>query len=365
MPKPQSSKFRRFDKSKLRIRPLSERKNSTSLKHILNLNASAQASFIHEDLTSLAKAVARASKKNREVVLCMGAHPIKCGYSRFIIDLMERGIITHIATTGAVPIHDFEFSLIGETSEHVEGNIVDGRFGNWHETGEYMNHAVIDGYNAGRGFGESIGRMIQTEELCPIPHKDISVFAAAHRLKIPITVHKGIGQDIIDQHPRADFAAIGKTSGDDFLIFTDTISKLEGGVFMCWGSQIMGPEIYLKALSMARNVAHQKNKKISKFTTAVFDNRELGDWRSETDATPLYNKDKHTWDDRWYFRPMKTILIRTIKDGGKSFYIKGDFNVTIPAFHRQVLKLLKSSKKRKRSVPSLKIRKGPRKISPR
>jgi hypothetical protein len=230
-----------------------------------------------------------------------------------------------------VAIHDFELAFLGETLEDVEFYIKDGKFGNWQETGEYINRAIICGRLNHWGFGESIGRMIEYEGFGPMPYKNISIFAAAVRLNIPITVHKGIGYDITDQHPLADFAAIGKTSGDDFLIFANSISQLEDGVFINMGSQVMGPEVYLKALSMARNIAVQKNEEIKHFSTAVFDMVDLGNWREENISD--YRNPRNLCDQRYYFRPLKSILIRTIKDGGESFYIQGDFSVTVPALY--------------------------------
>jgi hypothetical protein len=168
------------------------------------------------------------------------------------------------------------------------------------------------------------------------PYKRFSVCAAAYRLRIPLTVHKGIGQDITDQHVSADFAALGKTSGDDFLIFADTISRLEKGVFLNLGSAVMGPEVYLKALSMARNSMAQVGGQIKNFTTAVFDIYELGDWRNDKDIVN-YRQSGRQHDPRYYFRPLKTILIRTVLDGGQSFYIQGDFAETVPALYRSLI----------------------------
>ena len=168
-----------------------------------------------------------------------------------------------------------------------------------------------------------------------MPFSGVSIFAAAVRLGIPITVHKGIGYDITDQHPSANFAAIGKTSGDDFLIFAKTVSNLENGIFLNLGSSVMGPEVYLKALSIARNLAEQHGKKISHFTTAVFDLMPLGDWQNEKDIVNYKNQDSMN-DARYYFRPLKSILVRTVKDGGKSYYIQGDFRDTVPALYRTI-----------------------------
>lgn len=294
--------------------------------------------FIDAELEFLAQAVTGAHQAKKQVIVSMGAHPLRTGNSRYFIDLMERGIITHIATNGAVPIHDFELALIGATLEDVEFYIKDGSFGHWRETGEAINGAIVRGFQNGWGLGEAIGRMIEDETYCPMPYKEVSVFAAAYRLGVPITVHKGIGYDTTDQHPSADFQAIGQTSGDDFLMFADSVSKLQDGVFLCLGTQVMGPEVYLKALAMARNVAEQQGQKINRFTTAVFDLVDLGDWQAEADIVN-YRRPETLQDQRYYFRPLKSILVRTVRDGGWSFYVRGDFSVTIPALYHRIVEL--------------------------
>ena len=157
------------------------------------------------------------------------------------------------------------------------------------------------------------------------PHKSISVLAAAARLGVPVTVHVGVGYDIIHEHPNCDGAALGQASYRDFLTFAAAVERLEGGVLLNFGSAVMGPEVYLKALAMARNVAHQEGRRIAKFTTAVFDLLPLaGDLRTTAPKS----------DPRYYYRPWKTILARTVADGGESFYVQGDHRATIPALRR-------------------------------
>jgi hypothetical protein len=142
---------------------------------------------------------------------------------------------------------------------------------------------------------------------------------------VPVTVHVGIGYDILHEHPNCDGAALGQTSYQDFLILAQSVTRLEHGVMLNFGSAVMGPEVYLKALAMARNVAHQEGRKIQHFTTGVFDLIPIdGDTRKEAPKT----------DPRYYYRPWKTILVRTVADGGESFYIQGDHRVTVPALHR-------------------------------
>jgi hypothetical protein len=251
----------------------------------------------------------------------MGAHVLRAGVSRFVIDLMERGLVTHLAMNGAVPVHDWEFALIGATTESVARYIQTGEFGLWEETGR-MNDAIRQGAVERLGMGESIGRTILNEEF---PHKDLSILAACVRLGAPVTVHVGIGYDIIHEHPNCDGAALGQTSYQDFLIFAESVRKLEGGVLLNFGSAVMGPEVYLKALAMARNVAHQENRQIRRFTTAVFDLIPLED---------DYHQQPPKSDPRYYYRPWKTILVRTVADGGESFYIAGDHRLTLPHLWR-------------------------------
>ena len=204
---------------------------------------------------------------------------------------------------GAGPIHDFELALIGATTESVARYIQEGQFGLWHETG-WINDIVAAGVRDGLGYGEALGRVIQESgvrgqrsedskaknqqtdksanpasslQLPAFPHRDVSILAAGYRLRVPVTVHIGLGYDIIHEHPNCDAAALGEASYRDFLIFTEAVSRLEGGVFLNFGSAVMGPEVYLKALAMARNVARQEGRPINKFTTAVFDLLDLGD----------------------------------------------------------------------------------------
>ena len=312
----------------LTILPLSERQHKMSVEDICRLDASIPY-YESESLPLVAERIIQARKKSKQVIWMMGAHVMRRGNSRYIIDLMERGVITHIATNGACAIHDFEMAHIGATLEDVEIYIKDGKFGNWEETGHYINQAINRGYHKKIGFGESIGRLIEDEEEnISIPYRDVSIFAAAYRLNVPITVHKGIGFDITDQHPSADYAAIGWTSGKDFLKFAEAVSKLEDGVFLNLGSAVMGPEVYLKSLSMARNIAAQQGKQIRHFTTANFDLIDFNDFQEEGNPT----------DAHYYHRPKKTILIRTVKDGGESFHISGDFSVTIPNLYNLVTK---------------------------
>jgi hypothetical protein len=168
------------------------------------------------------------------------------------------------------------------------------------------------------GLAESVGRHILESDY---PHKDLSVLAAGVRLGVPVTAHIGIGYDILHEHPNFDPAAFGTGSYRDFLAVCHAVDRLEGGVFLCMGSAVMAPEVYLKALSMARNVAHQEGRRIAQFTTAAFDLIPIsGEWQAEAAKS----------NPQYYYRPWKTILVRTVADGGRSFYICGDHRQTVP-----------------------------------
>lgn len=318
--------FPQFDRSQLHIRPLAERTHDIQHASLLALDELPPPlePDDQQKLGILGQRLAAARERGAARLMLMGAHVIRAGVGRQLIDLMERGLITHIGMNGAGPIHDYELALIGATCESVARYIRSGEFGLWRETG-VMNDVVRRGAADGLGIGESLGREIHDGDF---PHKDTSVLAAAYRLRVPVTVHIGVGYDILHEHPNFDPAAFGLASYRDFLSLTDTVTKLEGGVFLCVGSAVMGPEVYLKALSMARNVAHQRGERICHFTTAAFDLVRLaGDTSHEAPKS----------DPRYYYRPWKTILVRTVADGGESFYICGDHRQTIPHLRQAAL----------------------------
>jgi hypothetical protein len=308
--------FPQFDRSRLIIEPLSTREHDLTLADIRPLDAEIPP-LDEPRIAVIANRIHAARDRNAAVILIMGAHVIRRGNSRFIIDLMERGLVTHVAMNGAGPIHDYEFARIGATTESVPRYIRTGQFGMWRETGELNDVAKRAAAN-GIGLGEAIGSEIVERGF---PHREVSVCAAGVRLSVPVTVHVGIGQDIIHQHPNCDGAAWGAASYTDFLVFANSVENLEGGVLLNFGSAVMGPEVYLKALSMARNIARQEGRQIAHFTTAVFDLPDLGE---DFGAEPPKS------DARYYYRPWKTILVRTVSDGGESFYVQGDHQVTFP-----------------------------------
>jgi hypothetical protein len=318
-----------FDRSRLRIQPLAGRQHDLDLSVMLALDAPLP-EFGDPALPLLGRGLAEARQRGSSRILLMGAHVLRAGVSRHLIDLMERGLLTHLAMNGAGPIHDWEFALIGATTESVARYIRTGEFGLWQETGR-MNDVIRDGARAGLGLGEALGRAILDG---PFPHKDVSVLAAGVRLGVPVTVHVGVGYDILHEHPNCDGAALGQASYQDFLVFAEAVTRLEGGLLLNFGSAVMGPEVYLKALAMARNVAHQEGRAICQFTTAVFDLVPLdGDTRKQAPKT----------DPRYYYRPWKTILVRTVADGGESFYVQGDHRVTVPHLHRAAVEALRAS----------------------
>ena len=304
-----------FNRSQLFMKPLRERVHDLDFSVVRPLEPSPA---IPLALISVAERIRAARLADRAVVMIIGGHVVRSGVQRYIIDLMERGYITCLAMNGAVMIHDFEFALIGATTESVSRYIREGQFGLWMETGR-INDIVNDAHRIGSlGMGEAVGNAIHEGDF---PHKDISLLAAAARLKIPATVHVGIGYDIIHEHPNFDGAAAGATSYRDFLTFAAELERLEGGVVMNFGSAVMAPEVYLKALSMARNVACQENREIRRFSTLVCDLYPLPD-----DLAKEASRD----DPAYYFRPWKTMLLRTVADGGESFYLRGSHLDTIP-----------------------------------
>jgi len=312
-----------FDRSRLQVQPLARREHDLDLSAILPLKAELPP-FEHPTLPLLGRRLVEAKERGAARILMMGAHVLRAGVQRFLIDLMERGLLTHIALNGAGPVHDWELALIGATTESVARYIQTGEFGLWEETGQLND--VIRAAPADVGLGEAVGRAILDGDF---PHKDVSVLAAAARLGVPATVHVGVGYDILHEHPNCDGAALGRTSYRDFLVFAETVTRLEGGVLLNFGSAVMGPEVYLKALAMARNVARQEGRAIRQFTTAVFDLVPLDD---------DYHRQAPKTDPRYYYRPWKTILVRTVADGGESFYVQGDHRLTLPHLHHAALR---------------------------
>lgn len=293
-----------LDFGKIRTIPISQRKNKVRLSDLIKPDNS-EVMIESGDFDELSRSIVTAYKNKKQVVLMMGAHVIKVGMSLLIIDLMKKGVISHIAMNGACPIHDFELALVGETSEYVEKNIEDGTFGMAEETGSILNEAIKEGAKNNDGMGYSIGKKISQLDL---KNKECSILYSAYRMSIPATVHVAIGTDIIHQHPSCDGAAIGKTSYHDFKIFAESVSKLEGGVVLNLGCAVVLPEVFLKALTIARNLGF----KVEKLTAANFDMVDS-------------------------YRPRENVIKRPTSLGGKGFIIIGRHEKAIPSLHRKVV----------------------------
>jgi hypothetical protein len=310
MPHPQ------FDRSRLLIKPLFERTHDVPLTYQQPLDAPL-IEPVDPVMTRLGAELAHAKSRKASILFMCGGHVIRAGVARHLIDLMERGLLTHLAFNGAGPIHDWELALVGATCESVPRYVRSGEFGLWRETGR-MNDVIAEGYRQGLGYGEALGKAIWEGGF---PNRELSVVAQAYRLNVPVTVHIGIGYDILHEHPNCDAEALGGASYRDFLVYCQAIDRLEGGVMYNFGTAVMGPEVYLKALAMARNVAHQEGRRIADFQTAVFDLLELeGDPQKEQPKS----------HPQYYYRPWKTILVRTVADGGRSQYVQSEHRRSIP-----------------------------------
>ncbi|MDQ6665138.1 MAG: hypothetical protein M3Z23_12170 [Acidobacteriota bacterium] len=317
------SKYKLFDRSRLIVKPLGDRVHDLQVSRWLTLDDPAP-SFDDPVLGELARRIIAAREKGAARIMMMGGHVVRAGVARHIIDLIERGFVDQVAFNGAGAIHDYELARIGATTESVARYIRSGEFGLWRETGG-MNDWISEAAAARCGLGEHVGRRIEQSDFA---YRSLSILAAAWRRSVPATVHVGIGYDILHEHPNCDGSAVGAASYTDFLIFASAVERLEGGVLLSFGSAVMAPEVYLKALAMARNVAHQEGREIRRFSTAVFDLVPIeGDIHHELPKT----------DPGYYFRPRKTILMRTVADGGESFYFRGDHRATIPALRNALI----------------------------
>jgi hypothetical protein len=267
-------KYRSVSLKKVRTYSIANRKSKISLNSLAEIPFKGDSfkDFIDKlpdilavkNFRSVVHAVVQARKNRKPIVLGMGAHPVKVGLSSLVIELMRKGVITALATNGACIVHDFELSFIGHTSEDVGKELCSGTFGMASETGKYLNRAIQEGITRGYGIGQSVGEMIDRSKFT---FKARSIFANACQLGIPATVHVAIGTDIIHMHPDADGAAIGEGSFRDFKLFTSVISDLEGGVYINLGSAVIMPEVFLKALTIARNLGN----KVENITTVNMD----------------------------------------------------------------------------------------------
>jgi len=257
------------------------------------------------DFPDLIQRTAQAYQEGRPIILGMGAHVIKVGLNPVLISLMERGIISSIALNGAGIIHDTEIALVGRTSEEVADVLGEGAFGAAQETGEILNTAIIKGNQQGLGIGEAVGKMLHEEQL---KFNDHSLLAAAYKFKIPVTVHVAMGTDIIHIHPSVDGSAIGEAGHRDFRLFCSMVSDLQNGVYLNVGSAVLLPEVFLKALTVVRNLGHE----VKQFTTANFDFIR-------------------------HYRPATNVVHRPTLEGGKGFNFTGHHELMLPLFAAALL----------------------------
>ncbi len=261
-----------------------------------------------QSLKAIARKIARVHRANKTVLLGMGAHPIKVGLSPLIIDFMERGIINAVALNGAGVIHDFELAYLGETSEDVAASLKDGSFGMGEETGAFLNQAISEGSGRQLGIGAAVGQAILKARL---PHRRLSILAAGARWGIPITSHIAIGTDIIHMHPKVDGKALGDGSLRDFRTLTSVVATLGGGVYLNFGSAVVLPEVFLKAVSLARNLGH-----------------------------PVQNLTTVNLDFLAHYRPLTNVVSRPTQQSGKGYHLTGHMEIMVPLLFAAVLEEL-------------------------
>ncbi|MGB8166135.1 MAG: hypothetical protein WCF18_01505 [Chthoniobacteraceae bacterium] len=313
-------KFEPLDFSKIRTYPVSDRANkvnlaSFALPHAAGLSFSAFLERLPDflavqDLRKIVAAIVAAIRDERPVVLMMGAHSIKVGLNPIFVDAIRRGIINAVAFHGAGAIHDFELCYQGETSEDVQRGLNDGSFGMVDETGRRMNAALADGVGRGLGAGRALGEAARGSGY---PNPALSILATGAELDLPVTVHIAIGTDIIHQHPTTNGGVLGEASYRDFQTFAAVCARLEGGVVLNIGSAVIMPEVFLKALTIARNLGH----KIERFTTATFDMARQ-------------------------YRPTENVQRRPTALGGQGFYLVGHHEIMIPLLFAAVTEELAS-----------------------
>ncbi len=277
-------------------------KENSSLRSFMN---SLPDILLGHDFPELVQRLAKAHRAGRPIIMGMGAHVIKVGLNPLIIDLMERSIITGLAMNGACIVHDAEIAMAGCTSEEVGDVLDDGAFGAAKETGEVLNTAISLGAKEKMGMGQAVGEYLLTMNY---PHNDKSLLATAARLGIPVTIHVAMGTDIIHIHPTASGADIGATSHQDFRIFCTEVAGLQGGAYLNVGSAVLLPEVFLKALTLVRNLGN----KVDNFTTANFD----------------FVK---------HYRPLTNVVNRPTAGGGKGYHITGHHELMIPLLAASLL----------------------------
>ncbi len=260
-------------------------------------------------LRAVADAIVAARRRRKPVMLLMGAHLLKVGLSPVLIDLVRRQVVTGVAMNGAGIIHDFEIAFCGQTSEEVAEALADGSFGMAAETAQDLNAAIRDGVRRGWGIGQSVGEMIGRRRL---PYRRLSLLHACHRLGVPVTVHVALGTDIIHQHPSCDGAATGEGTLRDFHRLVEEVSHLgHGGVVINLGSAVILPEVFLKAVSIARNLGFD----VREFTTAAF-------------------------DQIFHYRPHQNVVTRPVLTGGRGYYLVGHHEIMVPLLAQAVIERL-------------------------
>ena len=258
------------------------------------------------DLRAVTEAITRAHKNKKAVIFMAGAHVIKCGLNPVLIELMKKKIITCLCLNGAGIIHDFEIALQAKTSEDVGENLKDGKFGMCRETADFINNAAKDGVSEGLGLGNSVARRINEEKL---RYKDLSLLYNAYKYKVPVCVFVAVGTDIIHQHPSFDAGLTAEGSLRDFYTLVENVCRLnKGGVTLNFGSAVMLPEVFLKALNLARNLGSQ----VKDFTTANFD--------------MIY-----------HYRPAQNVVSRPVASGGKGYYIIGHHELMLPFLAQAII----------------------------
>jgi deoxyhypusine synthase len=259
-----------------------------------------------KDLRAVTSDIVSARKRNKGVIFMAGAHVIKCGLNPVLIELLEKKIITCICLNGAGIIHDFEIAYQGKTSEDVAANLKDGKFGMGKETADFLNSAVKEGVKTGFGLGYAVANKMATAALA---HKNLSLIYNAYKHKVPVCVFVGIGTDIIHQHPSFDAASTGVGSLRDFHILVENIRSLnQGGVVLNFGSAVLLPEVFLKALNLTRNLGN----KVKDFTSANFD--------------MIYQ-----------YRAAQNVVSRPTSSGGKGYYIIGHHEIMLPLLAQSVI----------------------------
>ena len=313
---PQS--FKPIDLSRLQTYPLSERKSKVSSDDFAKtwVKGSCINDFLDNlpnilagrHINAVISSIVSAFEKKKTIVFAMGAHVIKVGLNPVIIDLMERGVVTAIAMNGACIIHDLELAMTGKTSEDVAVSIGDGSFGMAHETGSFLCEAIKKAEKKSIGLGDAVGQSIIENKL---PIMDKSILAAGSRLGIPITVHVAIGTDIIHMHPEFNPNEAGGATHRDFRTFASVIATIEGGVYMNIGSAVILPEVFLKAVTLVRNLGHN----IENFTTVNMDFIRQ-------------------------YRPMTNVVNRPTAKGGQGFNLVGHHEIMLPLIAAGVIERL-------------------------